>query len=293
MGLLRVLCFLLFVLTGLSWSEALITPQNFVTHALVAKQIAPGSSRVVDLTIAYGIGDTSYVSDKTKSNANTNEQLSANEKIDAGTLRLNLSLFTLTWPKTKNLAGDYDYGGHTFGGGIFLNAHFSPILEVGFAPTFAQWLGPFYAAASYELSVGKYYGKDADEEMDFNLSTDFMFTGALNVGGGTMMFMNNHGLGFGLHGGLRQIHIVKPNFEKYTDYDRREGKKINPQEQQGFHAQDWLFYYGIDFAGYTNLPLLKETNSKSHMGYVMSIETGVQQEDKPFSYFAFTFGLFL
>lgn len=277
MGLLRFLCFLLFVLAGLSWSEALITPQNFVTHALVAKQIAPGSSRVIDLTYASGNRDSCDVYGKTKSNAK----------------RLNLSLFTLTWPKTKNLAGDYDYSGNAFGGGIFLNAHFSPILEVGFAPTFAQWLGPFYAAASYELSVGKYYGKDADEEMDFNLSTDFMFTGALNVGGGTMMFMNNHGLGFGLHGGLRQIHIVKPNFEKYTDYDRREGKKINPQEQQGFHAQDWLFYYGIDFAGYTNLPLLKETHSKGHAGYTISIETGVQQEDKPFSYFAFTFGLFL
>lgn len=278
---------LLMILAAFCWADDLIMPQNFSTHALVAKQIAPGTSRIIDFSTGNGGCDSCNVSGKTESNHYTDD------KISGMLFRLDVSLFTLTWPKTENTEGGYNYKGNTFGGGIFLNAHYSILLEAGLTPTFVQWVGPFYVAASYELSLGKYFGKPYDAITSLKLSTDFMLTGALNVGGGAMLFMNNHGMGFGMHGGLRQMHFVRSNYEIYTGTDYRTGEKINPKEQKGFHTQDWAIYYGFDFTGYTNLPFLKETNSKGHGGYTVSIESGIQLEDRPFYFWALTWSFYI
>ncbi|MCQ2121854.1 MAG: hypothetical protein MJY78_08535 [Fibrobacter sp.] len=293
MRLYEVLCVLFLVLAGATWADELIMSQNFSTHALVAKQIAPGSSRIIDITTGYGGCDSCNVTGHTTSTADDRKKHYTDDEISGMMFRIDLSLFTLTWPKTENTEGAFNYKGNTFGGGLFLNVHYAFLLEAGLTPTLVQWFGPFYIAAAYELSLGKYFGKDADEKMSTDLATDIMLTGALNVGGGTMMFLNNHGIGIGIHGGLRQMHFVRPDCEKYTGTDYRTGDKINPKAQQGFHTQDWLLYYGFDFTGYSNLPFLKETNSKGHGGYTISIESGIQLEDRPFYYWALTWSFYL
>lgn len=109
----KVLCVVLMVLAGATWADDLIMPQNFSTHALVAKQIAPGTSRIIDFSTGSGGCDSCNVSGKTESNHYTDD------KISGMLFRLDVSLFTLTWPKTENTEGGYNYKGNTFGGGIF------------------------------------------------------------------------------------------------------------------------------------------------------------------------------
>ena len=155
-----------------------------------------------------------------------------------------------------------------------------------------QWLGPIYLAATYDLTFGCYLGRDEDEATTIDIRENLL-TGSLNVGGGTMVFMNNHGLGVGLHGGLRQMHIINPGSRAYTGTDYRTGNRIDPALQDGYHVENWIYYYGIDFVGYTNIPLLKESNTKNHQGYIFSFEMGTRPDDNPLIYWAFSMSLLL
>ena len=194
--------------------------------------------------------------------------------------------------KTKNIEGAVDWRGHPFGGGIFLNAHYAFYLEAGVSPMIVQWLGPVYLGASYEFTFGRYYGHDEKNSLETSINKNY-YTGSLNVCGGTMVFMNNHGIGIGAHGGMRQMRIINVGRLVNDSYNSRSGEYENTKFQDGYHMEDWLFYYSFDFAGYTNLPLLKESNSKGHAGYVMSMELGLHTDNTPLVYGAFSFSLFL
>ena len=54
-----------------------------------------------------------------------------------------------------------------------------------------------------------------------------------------------------------------------------------------------MFYYGIDFIGYTSLPLLKETNSKGHAAYSFTIESGIRTDDQRLMYWALQWSFML
>ena len=144
--------------------------------------------------------------------------------------------------------------------------------------------------ASYELSFGRYYGKDSDGDTDFD-KTRHLFTGAANFGAGSMTFMKFHGLGFGLHGGLRQFHIVSAGCSD-SESDVVGAPECTADGKQ-YHIQDWVFYYGIDFIGYTSLPLLKETNSKGHAAYSFTIESGIRTDDQRLMYWSLQWSIML
>lgn len=259
----------------------------FTPQALLAKQIAPGTSKQFSITSMFGGCDSCNVSGRYE--PNTNPPALADDEISGSSyFRMDVTPITFTWPKTQNPEGEENWSGHSFGGGFFLNLHYAVPIEVGIAPAVVQWLGPIYVGASYELSFGRYYGKDGDGDTDFD-RTKHLFTGAANFGTGSMIFMKHHGLGFGLHGGLRQFHLVSAGCSSDGDVS---SSSCNIQDRQ-YHIQDWLFYYGIDLIGYTSLPLLTETNSKGHTGYSFTIESGVRTDDQRLMYWALHWSLLL
>ena len=245
-----------------SWGyDDLAMAPNFAPHALEAKQIAPGTSHKFTFTIT-----------QSKGNQGKDEDGEVKDSINAYDYRFNFTPFHINWPKLENKQGAENWSGHTFGGGFFLDAHYSILLKLGITPTIVQWLGPVYLSAAYDLTFGHYFGTNEKKEFETNYS-ESKFTGAFNLGGGAIAFMNNHGLGFGVHGGLRQIHLINARISK--EY---------PKNSEGFHVNDKIFYYGLDIISYSNLPLLNETNSKGHFGMITSFEMGVHSFNTPIVY---------
>lgn len=257
--------------------ERLVFAPNLTPYALMAKQIAPGTTRAITMSGGWGSCDSSCHSEA---------------ESDASAFRLETNLFKLMWPKTENLQGSENYTGHTFGGGLFLDMHIGYLLETGVAPTFVQWIGPFYIGASYEVSVGHYVGDDAKGNLTFEHS-DNLLTQTLNVGGGTMLFMNNHGLGFGAHGGLRKIHLVNAGYDVKAGYNSRSGEYESSEPRDGFHAEDWMYYMGLEYVIYDNLPLLRETQSKGHSAAIFSFEGGFCTKKTSLSYISLTMSILI
>lgn len=257
--------FILFTIlfaVAISWgSDDLAMAPNFAPHALGAKQIAPGTSHKFTFSLTQSKGKLSK-----------NEHGEVIDSANAYDYRFNFTPFHITWPKLENTQGAENWSGHTFGGGFFLDAHYSILLKLGITPTIVQWLGPVYLSAAYDLTFGHYFGTNEKKEFETKHS-ESKFTGAFNLGGGAIAFMNNHGLGFGVHGGLRQIHLINARISK--EY---------PKNSEGFHVNDKIYYYGLDIISYSNLPLLNETNSKGHFGMVNSFEMGVHSFNTPIVY---------
>ena len=254
-----------------SWgSDDLAMAPNFTPHALEAKQIAPGASHKFSLTLTQG-----------KGSLDKDDKSEVKDSIGAYDYRLIFTPFHKTWPKLENTQGAENWSGLTFGGGFFLDAHYSVLLKMGITPTVVQWIGPVYLSAAYDLSFGRYFGTNEKKEFETKYSEN-KFTGAFNIGGGTVAFMNNHGLGFGAHGGLRQIHLINARISK--NY---------PEESKGFHVNDKIYYYGLDIISYSNLPLLNETNSKSHFCMITSFELGVHSFTTPLVYWSMLFSILL
>ena len=256
---------------AISWgSDDLAMAPNFAPHALEAKQIAPGTSHKFTFTIT-----------QSKGYQGKDEYGEVKDSINAYDYRFNFTPFHITWPKLENTQGAENWSGHTFGGGFFLDAHYSVLLKLGITPTVVQWLGPVYLSAAYDLTFGQYFGTNEKKEFETKYS-EGKFTGAFNLGGGAIAFMNNHGLGFGVHGGGRQIHLINARISK--EY---------PEKSEGFHVNDKIYYYGLDIISYSNLPLLNETNSKSHFGMMTSFEMGVHSFKTPLVYWNVSLSLLL
>ena len=261
--------FILVLAIAISWgSDDLAMAPNFAPFALEAKQIAPGASHKFTLTTTQSKGTL----DK---DDNENEK----DSIKAADYRFNFTVFRITWPKLENTQGAENWSGHTFGGGFFVDTHYSILLKLGITPTVVQWLGPVYLSAAYDLSFGRYFGTNEKREFQTKYS-ESKFTGAFNLGGGTFAFMNNHGLGFGIHGGLRQIHLINAKISRKY-----------PEPSKGFHVNDKIYYYGLDIISYSNLPLLNETNSKSHFCILTSFELGVHSLKTPLVYWNISLSL--
>lgn len=276
-----------------AWADDyIVLSPSFVPQALLARQIAPGTSRFLSFTSIIGSCDSCNVTGKVISTSDDLKRHYSDDKIEGSSYRVEINLLDFKWPKTRNTAGAEHWDGHRLGGGLFLNAYYSAFLKAGLYPMLVQWLGPLYLAATYDLSYGCYFGWDEENAMTTDVHENFL-TGSLNAGGGTMVFMNNHGLGFGIHGGIRQMHIINPGFRVYTSTDYRTGDRINPVLQEGYHVEDWICYYGADFVVYSNIPLLGESNSKKHSGFLVSIEMGTRPEDNPLIYWALSMSLLL
>ena len=273
---------LLFLMAYAFADDYVVMAPHFVPHAVVAKQIAPGTSRIFSLATTFAFCDSCEI----KRDATVEENGSEKKDVESSAFRAEVSLWDLTWPKTKNIEGANDWNGHNFGGGIFLNLHYGMWLEGGLSPMIVQWFGPIYLAAAYQFSFGRYYGHDADDEVDSDINENKFF-GSVNLGGGAMAFMNNHGLAFGAHGGIRDCHILNPGKDYYTSYDYSAGRPSSPQFRNGYQLDKWVFYYGVDFVSYTNLPLLAEADFKSHTAVLMSFEVGIKSGDNPATFWSF------
>ena len=285
--------FILFFASVSVWAgDDVITASNFVPQAMLAKQIAPGTTRSFSLGNSYSSCDSKTASDTHIDYCKSPNSYIAKKDIGGHNFRIDVNLFNLSWPKTENPEGAANWNGHTFGGGLFLSAHYSIILEAGITPMLIQWLGPFYIGASYDLTLGHYFGTDEKNRFDASIHKS-QFTGSLNLGGGFMAFMSNHGIGFGTHGGIRQIQILNVGYKQYTATDYRSGNRINPEYKGDYQIKEWIFYYGLDFLTYSNLPLLKESNSKGHYGLLFSTEFGLRNDKKPLIFFAFSISLML
>ena len=291
---MRKICLLIVYLCAFAaWADDyVVLSPSFVPQALLARQIAPGTQRFFSFTTNIGACDECNISGKIVSTSEDPQRHYSNDKIDGSGYRFDMKLYDFRWPKTENTSGAEHWEGNRLGGGFFLNASYSAFFKVGLYPMVVQWLGPIYLAATYDLTFGCYLGRDEDEATTIDIRENLL-TGSLNVGGGTMVFMNNHGLGVGLHGGLRQMHIINPGSRAYTGTDYRTGNRIDPALQDGYHVENWIYYYGIDFVGYTNIPLLKESNTKNHQGYIFSFEMGTRPDDNPLIYWAFSMSLLL
>ena len=291
---MRKICLLIVYLCAFAaWADDyVVLSPSFVPQALLARQIAPGTQRFFSFTTNIGACDECNISGKIVSTSEDPQRHYSNDKIDGSGYRFDMKLYDFRWPKTENTSGAEHSEGNRLGGGFFLNASYSAFFKVGLYPMVVQWLGPIYLAATYDLTFGCYLGRDEDEATTIDIRENLL-TGSLNVGGGTMVFMNNHGLGVGLHGGLRQMHIINPGSRAYTGTDYRTGNRIDPALQDGYHVENWIYYYGIDFVGYTNIPLLKESNTKNHQGYIFSFEMGTRPDDNPLIYWAFSMSLLL
>lgn len=261
---LRITIAISLVMAAFSFAfDDVVWAPNIAPQAMLAKQVAPGTTRSYSLSFLYGTCDTCEV---LKENEDKDMELSGFD------FRFDVSLLGLIWPRTDNTKGSENWTGNGFGGGIFLNAHYTPLTELGISPMVVQWLGPVYVGAAYELSWGFYVGEDEDGYSDYSVSSK-LFTGSLNVGGGSMVFMNNHGLGFGLHGGVRQMHVVSAGKSIYTG--KNNGRGENPESRGEIHAQDWVCYYGFDFMRYSNIPLLGKVNH--HGAFLASVEMGLNK----------------
>ena len=267
----HIFLFTLVLAIAISWgSDDLAMAPNFAPLAMEAKQIAPGASHKFTLTIT-----------QSKGVLDNDDNGEVKDSINAYDYRLNFTVFRKTWPKLENTQGAENWSGHTFGGGLFLDAHYSILLKLGITPTIVQWLGPVYLSAAYDLSFGQFFGTNEKKEFETKYS-ESKFTGAFNLGGGTAAFMNNHGIGFGVHGGLRQIHLINTRISK--EY---------PKKSEGFHVNDKIYYYGLDIISYSNLPLLNESNSKSHFSIIASFEMGVHSFKTPLVYWNISLSLLL
>ena len=261
----KIIILFIFFASTIAWGGAdnILAP-SFVPQAIIAKQIAPGPTRAYTFG---GIFSDCDIKTNTKSNikyCETPKSLILKDEVSGTNYRFDVNVLSFLWPKTENKEGAENWNGHLFGGGLFLNIHYSTFLEAGISPMFTQWIGPFYIGATYALTFGHYF----DENKDFSANK---IAGSLNLGGGVMGFMSNHGLGFGLHSGIRQMQILN------VDYN----------------VKDWIFYYGLDFLTYSNLPLLDESNSKGHFGFLTSIDIGVHTEKHPLMYWAFSLSLII
>lgn len=259
----KTIGFLVFLVSTI-FANQVTTAPIISPFAFVAKQVAPGTSFLYASSGLYGACDS----------CNVNGEI-INSNLKAITyLRIDISPISITWPRTQNTAGADDWRGHTFGGGLFLNLHYAVPLEFGISPVLVQWAGPIYLGASYDFSFVKFFGQK-NNETDFDKS-DQMFAGAANFVAGTMLFMNYHGVGFGGHGGVRQAHLASAGCsnEKLTNNGC-------PVDGFNFHIEEWVFYYGVDITYYTNLPLLKETKTKSHSGFSISFESGIKKDGGP------------
>lgn len=287
-----ILLFIIFA-CAITWAEDdVVLAPNIVPPAMAAKQIAPGVKYL--FTIGNSIGACEPSSPRSMhSDFCRSEREYGEDKISGFNARLDINLYNITWPKTENTEGAENWYGHTFGGGMFLTTHYSIPLEIGISPIIVQWLGPIYVGAAYDLSFGHYFGYNRERKgynvnytyhFDAGASTN-NFSGSLNLGGGTMFFMNNHGLAFGAHAGLRQLHIINAG----------ENQNGNPATRfsYGYKLHKWIFYYGLEFANYSNLPLLKEANQKQHFFSIMSYEMGLHTETNPVIYWSFSFSLLL
>jgi hypothetical protein len=276
-----------------AWAEDdIISPSNFAPQAIAAKQIAPGASRPFSFASSFVL-----CSQKTDKGTNADYCETPHSKIERKKLeslnfRIDGNIYNITWPKTENTKGAENWGGHSFGGGLFLNAHYSFLLEIGVTPMLVQWIGPIYVAAAYQLSLGHYFGTDEKNSLDTKTSQN-QFTGTFNLGGGAMGFMNNHGLGLGAHGGIRQIQVLNAGYKEYTATDYRTGNRINPESRDSYKIKEWIFYYGLDLLTYTNLPLLNESDSKWHCGFMTSIEMGIRTEKNPLTYWSLSLSLII
>lgn len=201
---MRKICLLIvFLCAFAAWADNyVVLSPSFVPQALLARQIAPGTQRFFSFTSIIGSCDSCNVTGKIVSTSGDLQRHYTDDKIEGTSYRFEMNLFDFKWPRTENTAGAEHWDGNRLGGGIFLNAYYSALLKVGLYPMVVQWLGPLYLAATYDLSYGCYFGYDEDNAMTTDIY-ESLLTGSLNVGGGTMVFMNNHGLGVGLHGGLR------------------------------------------------------------------------------------------
>ena len=70
-------------------------------------------------------------------------------------------------------------------------------------------------------------------------------------------------------------------------YDYSAGRPSSPQFRNGYQLDKWVFYYGVDFVSYTNLPLLAEADFKSHTAVLMSFEVGIKSGDNPATFWSF------
>lgn len=263
----RLICFLALIVASLAVARNPVAGTNLASYAFAAKQIAPGATRVASFGYQFGACDSCDVS-AYKSSSSAKTTYGEKDDLSAYNVRIEVSLLSFLWPRLKDFDGAENFNGNNFGGGVFLGVHYAPLLEFGINPTFVQWLGPFYVAASYDLSFGYYVHCENDERC----LSEALTTGTANIGGGATIFMNNHGISFGMHGGLRQMHLV---------------------EAELYHVKDWVPYCGLDFGGYSNLPLLKETRSKSHFGYLMSLEMGIRTDNRPMRYWTYSWSFFL
>ena len=276
-----------------AWAEDdVVLAPSFAPPAMAAKQIAPGTEYLFTIGNSLGACEpsspTTMHSDLCRSNREYGE-----DKISGFNARLDISLYSIMWPKTENTEGAENWYGHTFGGGLFLTMHYSIPLEIGVSPIIVQWLGPIYIGAAYDLSFGHYFGYNRTRKgnevyytynFDAGVSTNNI-SGSLNLGGGTMFFMNNHGLAFGAHAGIRQLHIINAG-ENLKDYPATRFSK-------GYKLDKWIFYYGFEYASYSNLPLLKEANQKQHFFSIISYEMGLHTETNPVIYWSLSFSLLL
>ena len=269
---------LIFISTSAYAHELVSTAPSLTSHAILAKQIIPGTSKAISFSLINGGCDSCFKDIK--------------DKINGWSNRFDINLFNIIWPKIQQLDGAENWKGNLWGGGFFINAHYGLLLNAGISPIVIQWIGPFYIGATYELTISHNFGEDADNRFESSISTT-KTTGTFNMGAGTIKFMNNHGLGFGIHGGLRNLHVISAGREAYTSYDSYAGKKINPKFREGYHVNDWVFYYGIDFTNYTNLPLLKESNRTKHWGYLISLEFGIPTKTHSFYFGNFSFSILL
>lgn len=170
--------------------------------------------------------------------------------------RIDGSVFNHTWGSATNF----------WNGGFFLNLHYTFDMEIGASPMLVQWVGPVYLGATYEWSAGKYKNNNA-ESVSLN-------TGAFNIGAGTMQFFDFLKFGIGMHGGVRDIHIMDAEDEMnpYSHHKREE-----------FHIHDCLWYYGFDFA-YLHIPRIFQSPNSSAI--IASVEIASQIKRTPLSYWA-------
>lgn len=277
----KLFFFLILLASVIVWAGDVILASSYVPQAILAKQIAPGTSHSITFGGSYVLCDPQKDSDSHIGDCKTPHHFVKSEDIDGAQFHIDFNLFKWTWPKTQNPEGDENWDGHFLGGGLFLNSHYAMAHEVGISPTIVQWIGPFYLGAAYDLSLGHY-------------SSQNLFTGSFNLGGGFMGFMSNHGIGFGTHGGIRQMHFLNVGYkEEYSNTDNKIFNSSTPQYSGKHNIEENIFYYGLDFLIYSNSPLLNESNRKGHYAFLSSFEMGIRTDNNSLMYFAFSFSVLL
>ena len=276
----KLFFFIILLASAFVWAGDVIMVSSYVPQAIMAKQIASGTSHSITFGGSYVLCDNKKDSGTHIDGCETPHHFVESKDIDGAQFHIDFNLFKWTWPKTQNSEGAENWNGHFLGGGLFLNTHYAMALEAGISPMLVQWIGPFYLGAAYELSLGHY-------------SSQNLFTGSFNLGGGFMGFMSNHGIGFGTHGGIRQMHFLNVSYKDYPNTDNHIGNSISAQNSGKHNIDENIFYYGLDFLIYTNLPLLNESNSNGHYAFLSSFEMGIRTNNNSLMYFGFSFSVLL